>query len=119
MIWADIGRALALATIPLAALFGVLGLAQLYAVALAVSALTILFDLTYQAYLPALVGKEHVMEGNSKFGASAAVAEFAGFGGGWLVQLLTAFRDPGGYGFILVFGGSDFLDPGAGRGRDP
>ena len=91
MIWADIGRALALATIPLAALLGGLGLFHLYAVALVVSVLTILFDLSYQAYLPALVGKGSLIEGNSKLSASAAVAEFGGFSiGGWLVQLLSA-----------------------------
>jgi MFS family permease len=90
LIWADIGRAVALATIPLAALLGGLGMPQLFLVALVVSGLTILFDLSYQAYLPALVGKESVMEGNSKLAASASVAEFAGFSiGGWLVQLLS------------------------------
>jgi MFS family permease len=90
LIGADIGRALALVSIPLAAALGALHLVQLYAVALVVSVLTILFDLSYQAYLPALVGKPHVMEGNSKLTASAAVAEFAGFSaGGWLVQLLS------------------------------
>jgi MFS family permease len=90
LIGADIGRALVLATIPLAALVGILGIEQLFLVALLVSVLSILFDLSYQAYLPALVGKEHVLEGNSKLTASASVAEFAGFGiGGWLVQLLS------------------------------
>jgi MFS family permease len=90
LIAADVCRALVLATIPLAALAGVLHIAQLYLVALAVSILTITFDVAYQSYLPALVGAEHVVEGNSKLSASAAVAEFGGFSlGGWLVQLVT------------------------------
>ncbi len=91
MIAADIGRAIVLMTIPLAALAHFLRVEQLYIVALAVSVLTIVFELSYQAYLPALVGKQHVVEGNSKLSASAAVSEFAGFSlGGWLVHIFTA-----------------------------
>ena len=91
LIGADLGRALALATIPLAAVLGLLHIAQVYLVALVVSMLTIFFDVAYQSYLPGLVGKESLMEGNSKLSASAAVAEFGGFSiGGWLVQIFTA-----------------------------
>jgi predicted MFS family arabinose efflux permease len=91
LIGVDLGRAIALATIPLAAFLGVLHIVQLYLVALLVSVLTIFFDLAYQAYLPGLVGKENIVEGNSKLSASASVSEFAGFSlAGWLVQLFTA-----------------------------
>jgi len=91
MIGADLGRALVLASIPLAALLGVLHIEQLYIVAVAVSLLGLIFDVAYQSYLPGLVGKEDLLEGNSKLSASAAVAEFGGFSlGGWLVQLLSA-----------------------------
>jgi hypothetical protein len=91
MIAVDISRAVIFGTIPLAALMGVLHIEQLYLVALAVGILTIIFELAYQAYLPGLVGKQHVVEGNSKLSASAAVAEFGGFNlGGWLVHIFTA-----------------------------
>jgi MFS family permease len=91
MIAADISRAIVLATIPLAALLGILHIAQLYLVALLVGILTIIFELAYQAYLPGLVGKQHIVEGNSKLSASAAVSEFGGFSlGGWLVHIFTA-----------------------------
>ncbi len=91
LISADVGRALVLATIPLAAWLGMLHIGQVYVVALVVSILTIIFDVAYQSYLPRLVGKEDLLEGNSKLAASAAVAEFGGFSiGGWLVQALTA-----------------------------
>ncbi len=91
LISADVGRALALATIPLAAWLGMLHIGQVYAVALVVSILTIIFNVAYQSYLPHLVGREDLLEGNSKLAASAAVAEFGGFSlGGWLVQALTA-----------------------------
>jgi MFS family permease len=102
MIGADVGRALLLATIPLAAFLGILHITQVYLVALAVSILSIIFDVAYQSYLPALVGKEELVEGNSKLSASAAVAEFGGFSiGGWLAQLFTApmaiFIDAGSF----------------------
>ncbi|HEX9385366.1 MAG TPA: MFS transporter [Anaerolineales bacterium] len=91
MIAVDISRAVIFGTIPLAALMGILHIEQLYLVALAVGILTIIFELAYQAYLPSLVGKQHVVEGNSKLSASAAVAEFGGFNlGGWLVHIFTA-----------------------------
>jgi predicted MFS family arabinose efflux permease len=60
-------------------------------VALVVGILTLIFELSYQAYLPSLVGIQHVVEGNSKLAASAAVSEFGGFTlGGWLVHMFTA-----------------------------
>jgi MFS family permease len=91
LIWADIGRAALLATIPLAAFFGRLRIEQLYLVNVLVSILTIFFDVAYQSYLPSLIDRTELLEGNSKLSASAAVAEVGGFAlAGWLVQLLTA-----------------------------
>jgi MFS family permease len=91
LIAADVGRAALLATIPAAALLGVLRIEQLYVVALLVSVLAVFFDVAYRSYLPSLVKREELLEGNSKLGASASVAEVAGFGlGGVLVQTLTA-----------------------------
>jgi hypothetical protein len=91
MIAADIGRAAIIGSIPLAAWFGVLGIAHLYAAAFLAGILTTFFDVAYQAYLPTLIDKEQIMDGNSKLTASESVAEFASFSlAGWLVQLLTA-----------------------------
>jgi MFS family permease len=91
LIAADMGRAVVFATIPLAALLGVLRIQHVYAVALAAGVLTILFDVAYQSYLPALLGTHDLLEGNSKLTGSAAAAESAAFGvAGWLVQTLTA-----------------------------
>ncbi len=91
LIWVDIARAVLLATIPLAALAGRLHIVQLYVITFLVSILSITFDIAYQSYLPSLVGPEHILEGNSKLTASAAVAEFGGFSlGGWMVQVFTA-----------------------------
>jgi MFS family permease len=93
MIVADIGRAVALGSIPFAALFDVLTLPQLYLTALITGTFTVFFDSAYQAYLPTLVAKDCLIEANAKLSASASVAETGGFGiSGWLVQL---FRAPG------------------------
>ena len=62
LIAADLGRALALASVPLAAWLGVLGMAQLYLVAMITSALSILFEVAYRAYLPALVGRDELVK---------------------------------------------------------
>ena len=91
LIATDVGRALALLAVPLAAALGGLSLGLLYGVTVATSALTVLFDIAYPAYLATLVGEERLVEGNAKLGASLAVAEVAGFGAaGALAQALTA-----------------------------
>ena len=91
MIWADVGRAVLLGSIPLAAVFGLLRLEQLLVVVFAAGLLTALFEVAYQAYLPTLVTREELVEGNSKLEASGAAIEVFSFGlGGWLVQILTA-----------------------------
>lgn len=90
LIAADIGRALLIGSIPLAAWAGALGMPQLYAVALLAGTLTIFFEVAYQSYLPALVSPEELVAGNSRLAASSSVAEVASFGiGGFLVQALT------------------------------
>jgi predicted MFS family arabinose efflux permease len=90
LIAADIGRFLLLATIPLAHVFDALTLEHLYAVAFFVGILTMFFDVAYLSYLPTLVKKDELLEGNSKLAASSSVAEVGGFSlSGWLVQLIT------------------------------
>ncbi|MDP9471978.1 MAG: MFS transporter [Chloroflexota bacterium] len=91
MIAADLGRALLLAWVPLAALLDILRIEHPYAVAFLTGVLTVFFDVAYQSYLPTLVDREELVEGNSKLTVTASVAEVTAFGtGGWLVQLLTA-----------------------------
>jgi MFS family permease len=90
MIAADVGRALLLATVPLAWAFDALSIEQLYAVALGAGALTVCFDVAYLSYLPTLVKRDELVEGNSKLSASSSAAEIGAFGiAGWLVQLLN------------------------------
>src|SRR5271163_4384945 len=91
LIGADIGRGLLLATIPLAAILRRLHIEQLYIVTFFVGILSTFFDVAYESYLPSLIGRDQLIEGNSKLSASASVAEFGGLGlAGWLVQLFTA-----------------------------
>jgi len=90
MITADLARAALLLSIPAAAFAGALTMGQLYIVAAAASVFTSLFDAAYPAYLPTLVGRENLVEGNSKLVASASVAEMGGFAAaGALVQFLS------------------------------
>lgn len=91
MIAADWGRAVALGSIPVAYVLDVLTLGQLYVTALLVGILTMLFDLSYQSYLPSIVTRDELGEGNSKLEASRSGAQVAGPGiAGFLVSALTA-----------------------------
>src|SRR5215218_9523736 len=91
LIGADVARALLILTIPAAAWLNVLGMAQLYAIAALVAAATTLFQIADTSYLPVLVGREQVLEGNARLGATESLAETAGPGvAGVLIQLLTA-----------------------------
>lgn len=91
MIAADLARALTLLMIPLAAAAGFLNMGLLYAVVVLTSVFTVFFDSAYQAYLPALITREHLIEGNSKLALSGSLAEVLGPGlAGFLVQALTA-----------------------------
>lgn len=91
LIVADLGRALALATIPLAYLFDALTIGQLYAVSFATGTLTVCFDVAYQSYLPSLVRRDQLQAGNAKLEISRSGAQVGGPGiAGLLVQALTA-----------------------------
>jgi MFS family permease len=91
LIGADIARALLLATIPAAWVAGVLTIWQLYAVAFLVGCFTVFFDVAYQAYLPSLVERDRILDGNAKLETSRSVAQTAGPAiAGWLIGALTA-----------------------------
>ena len=89
MVVADFGRMTAIGSVPVAYGLGGLTLAQLYVVALVNGVLTVFFDVAYQSYLPSLVGREDLVEGNAKLTASAQLAQVAGPSlAGGLVQAL-------------------------------
>jgi MFS family permease len=91
LIGADFGRAVALAWVPLAAALGLLAVWQLYVVGFVAGCLSVFFDVSYQSYVPSLVGREHLVEGNSKLEFTRSAAQIGGPGlGGVLVAALTA-----------------------------
>lgn len=91
MIGADLGRMLVMFAAPAAALAGRLDIAGV-AVALALmSALTVVFDVADHAFLPQLIDRAQLMDGNAKLAATDAVAEIGGPAiAGVLFQILTA-----------------------------
>lgn len=103
MVAADLGRAVLLGSIPLAALLGVLHLAQLYVVAALAAILTIFFNVADQSFLPTLIQQEQLVEANSMRGTSDSLAEIVGpASAGPLVQLIGA-------PFAILFDACSFL----------
>lgn len=91
LIAADVGRALALATVPAAWAAHLLTIVHLIVVALVTGLLTVLFDVAYPVYLPAIASRDQLVDANGKMQASSSAAMVGGPGlGGLLVQLLGA-----------------------------
>ncbi len=78
MVICNLGRMASLMTIPLAAVFGVLALDQLYVIALVNGVFSVFFDISYQAYLPILIERKDLIEGNQKLQLSASGATVVG-----------------------------------------
>jgi len=91
LVVADLARAALLATIPLAHAFGALSMGHLYVVAFLAGIGTVFFDVSYQSYLPSVVARDRLVEGNSKLEVSRSTASIAGPGaGGGLVSAIGA-----------------------------
>ena len=91
LIAADAGRAALLTWVPVAAALGVLTIEQLYIVELLVGIGTVFFDVSQGAYLPTLVGRPRLVEGNARLEANRSLAYSAGPTiAGQLVQWLGA-----------------------------
>jgi MFS family permease len=88
---ADVGRAALLACIPIAAIGGVLRLEHLYGLTFLLSTLGLLSGVAHGPFLLSLIGRERVVEGNSKLRISRSAAEILGPGlAGGLIQAITA-----------------------------
>jgi MFS family permease len=91
LIAADIGRALLLSAIPLMALTHTLRIEYMYLVGFLLGTLELFFDVAYMSFLPSLIEREQLVDGNSILQMSDSIAQVAGPGlGGALVQILTA-----------------------------
>lgn len=91
LIGADLARAGVLLVLPLAAWLGVLDLWQVYAAAFLVAAASALFDIADHAYLPSLIGRGRITDGNARLAATDSLAEVGGPAlAGLLFQWLSA-----------------------------
>ncbi len=91
LVGADLGRALLLGSVPVAALTTELSIEYLWMVALLAGLLTTCFDVVHPSLLPTLVRREQLVDANSKLEVSRSGALIVGPGlAGLLVQLLTA-----------------------------
>lgn len=107
LIVGDVARAALLVSIPIAYALGELRLTQLYLVGFLVGINTVFFDVAYQSYLPALIERDALVEGNSKLQATASGAQIAGPGvAGLVIKLATA-------PYALVLDAASFVVSGA------
>ncbi|HJP71118.1 MAG TPA: MFS transporter [Candidatus Limnocylindria bacterium] len=103
LIGADIARALLLATLPLGFLMGWLTIWQVFVVSFLAGTLEVFFDVAYQSYLPSVVERDELVEGNSKLELSRAGSSVLGPTiGGFLIQVVTA-------PFAIIFDALSYL----------
>src|SRR3954452_446620 len=91
LIAGDAARAVLLALIPVLWALGVLQIWHLLVLQFAIGIFTVFFDVAYQSYLPSLVEREDLVEGNSKLQTTVSAAQTTGPPlAGVLVAALTA-----------------------------
>lgn len=102
LVAADIGRALLLLSIPIAHQFDALTIELLYAVAIGMGAMSLLFEIAYRSFLPAVISRDQLVEGNSKLEMAKSGAAVAGPSiSGVLIQAISA-------PFVMLFGAAAF-----------
>ncbi|MGW0518155.1 MFS transporter [Crossiella sp. NPDC003009] len=77
LVVADLVRAAAFCSIPLAAAFGLLTLTQVYLAVLVAGVFSVFFEVAHQTYLPRLVAAPDLVEANAKLRGNHAVAATA------------------------------------------
>jgi MFS family permease len=91
LIVGDSARAVLLAVIPILWAAGVLQIWHLLVLQFVIGIFTVFFDVAYQSYLPALIEREHLVDGNSKLQLTVSVAQVAGPSmSGALIAAITA-----------------------------
>jgi MFS family permease len=91
LIAGDLGRAIAIASIPVAFYFDALTIWQLYVVGFINGILTVFFDVAYQSYLPSVVERDQLVDGNSKLEITRSASQILGPGlAGILIGVLRA-----------------------------
>src|SRR4029078_10923396 len=92
LIIGDLGRAIAIASIPIAFAFDALTIGQLYIVGFVNGILTVFFDVAYQSYLPRVVQRAQLGDGTSKLETTRSAAQILGPGLAGI--LIGVFRAP-------------------------
>ena len=91
LVGADICRGVVLMSIPVAYVAGSLTIGQLFGVAFITGTLTALFDVADQSYLPAILDRDDLVEGNAHLQISYSVAQIGGPTlGGNLIAIVAA-----------------------------
>lgn len=91
LIYGDAARAVLLAIIPVLWAIDALQMWHLLVLQFVIGIFTVFFDVAYQSYLPALIEREHLVDGNSKLQLTAGVSQVAGPSvAGALIAALTA-----------------------------
>jgi MFS family permease len=91
LIVGDASRAVLLALIPILWALDVLKIWQLFVITFVIGIFTVFFDVAYQSYLPALIERDDLVDGNSKIQLTVSVAQVAGPStAGLLIGAVTA-----------------------------
>ncbi len=91
LIVGDASRAVLLGLVPVLWAFGVLDIWHLLVIQFVVGVFTVFFDVAYQSYLPSLVERDDLVDGNAKLQLTVSIALVAGPGlAGALIALMTA-----------------------------
>lgn len=91
LVAADIGRGVILMSIPVSYVLGTLTMWQLYIVAFTTGTLTAFFDVADQSYLPAILDRDDLVDGNADLQISYSVAQIGGPTlGGNLIAIIAA-----------------------------
>ena len=91
LIVGDFARAVLLGTIPLLWALDALQMWHLLAIQFIVGVFTVFFDVAYQSYLPSLVERDQLVEGNAKLQLTVSTATVAGpSAAGALIAAITA-----------------------------
>jgi MFS family permease len=84
LIIADVGQGLLLALVVVGAAFGLLRMEHLYVAGFLLGVLSVFFEVGLMAYLPTLVGRDRLVEANSKLEMGGAAVRIGALIGGLL-----------------------------------
>jgi MFS family permease len=91
LIVGDAARAVLLALIPVLWATGLLRMWQLLVIQFVIGVFTVIFDVAYQSYLPTLIDREHLVDGNSKLQLTVSISQVGGPSvSGALIAAITA-----------------------------